>query len=83
MARQSYSKEFKAGVALDALKGQKTVGEIASEYKIHPNQVGQCVKKGQCILLLENGDIYGPSRVARIKFDRQSRNVAYIYPACC
>jgi len=45
MARQSYSKEFKARVALDALKGQKTVGEIASEHKIHPNQVSQWKKK--------------------------------------
>jgi len=45
MARQSYSKEFKARVALDALKGQKTVSEIASEYKIHPNQVSQWKKK--------------------------------------
>ena len=31
MARRSYSKEFKARVALDALKGQKTVGEIVVE----------------------------------------------------
>ena len=45
MARQSYSKEFKARVALDALKGQKTVGEIASEHKVHPNQIGQWKKK--------------------------------------
>lgn len=45
MARQSYSKEFKARVALDALKGQKTVGEIATEYSTHPNQVSQWKKK--------------------------------------
>lgn len=45
MVRQSYSKEFKARVALDALKGQKTVGEIASEHKIHSNQIGQWKKK--------------------------------------
>jgi len=45
MARKSYSKEFKARVALDAFKGQKTVSEIASEYKIHPNQVSQWKKK--------------------------------------
>jgi len=32
-------------VALDALKGQKTVSEIASEYKTHPNQVSQWKKK--------------------------------------
>jgi transposase-like protein len=45
MARKSYSKEFKARVALDALKSQKTVSEIASEHKIHPNQVAQWKKK--------------------------------------
>jgi transposase-like protein len=45
MARQSYSKEFKARVALDTLKGQKTVSEIASEYSIHPNQVSPWKKK--------------------------------------
>jgi len=45
MARQSYNKEFKARVALDALKGQKTVSEIASEHRVHPNLVAQWKKK--------------------------------------
>jgi transposase len=45
MARQSYSKAFKARVALDALKGQKTVSEIASEHRVHSNQVRQWKKK--------------------------------------
>jgi len=45
MARKSYNKKFKARVALDALKGQKTVSEIASEYGIHPNQVSTWKKK--------------------------------------
>ena len=30
--RKNYSKEFKARVALDAIKGQKTLSELASEY---------------------------------------------------
>jgi len=51
MARQSYSKEFKARVALDALKGQKTVSEIASEYKIHPNQVSTWKKSRKRVRL--------------------------------
>jgi len=45
MARNKYSKEFKARVALDALKGQKTVSEIASEHRVHPNLVAQWKKK--------------------------------------
>jgi transposase-like protein len=43
--RQNYSKEFKARVALDASKGQKTMSELASEYRVHPNQIGQWKRK--------------------------------------
>jgi transposase-like protein len=34
MKRRQYSKEFKAKVALEALKGQKTTSEIASAYEV-------------------------------------------------
>lgn len=37
--RQPFSNEFKAKVALEALRGHKTVSEIASEFEIHPTQV--------------------------------------------
>ncbi len=36
---KSHSKEFKAKVAIEALKGEKTVQEIAQKFEIHPNQV--------------------------------------------
>lgn len=39
MKRRRFSAAFKAEVALEALKGNKTVNEIAAERKIHPNQV--------------------------------------------
>ena len=34
--RKRYSAEFKARVALDAVKGLKTVNELASTYGVHP-----------------------------------------------
>jgi len=37
--RTRHSQEFKAKVAIEALKEQKTINEIASQYQIHPNQV--------------------------------------------
>ena len=37
--RRKFSAEFKARVALEALRGDKTVQEIASKHKVHPNQV--------------------------------------------
>jgi transposase-like protein len=37
--RRRFTSEFKARVALEALRGDKTVQEIASQHKVHPNQV--------------------------------------------
>lgn len=37
--RKHHSEEFKAKVALEALKEQKTIVQIAQENEVHPNQV--------------------------------------------
>ena len=37
--RRKFGADFKARVALEAIKGQRTVQEIASHYGVHPNQV--------------------------------------------
>jgi transposase-like protein len=39
--RHRYSADFKFRVALEAVKGQKTVNELASEFGVHPNQISQ------------------------------------------
>lgn len=37
--RRRFTAEFKARVALEALRGDKTVQEIAARHQVHPNQV--------------------------------------------
>ena len=37
--RRRFTGDFKAKVALEALRGDKTIQEIATRYKVHPNQV--------------------------------------------
>jgi len=37
--RRRFTADFKARVALEALRGDKTIQEIASRHKVHPNQV--------------------------------------------
>ena len=38
--RRRFSGELKAKVALEALRGERTLQEIASQHQVHPNQVG-------------------------------------------
>jgi len=41
ISRTSRSAEFKAKVALEAYKGDRTINEIALNHQIHPGQVAQ------------------------------------------
>lgn len=43
--RRKLTAAFKAKVALEAIKGHKTVNEIASEFDVHPNQVSAWKKQ--------------------------------------
>jgi len=45
--RRKHSAEFKARVGLEALKGIRTMSEIAKEYDVHPVQIGQWKKEIQ------------------------------------
>lgn len=39
--RRTLNSQFKAKVALAALRGEKTVNELAKEYGVHPTQISQ------------------------------------------
>ena len=39
--RKHHSKEFKAKVALEAVKGVHSLSELAARYKVHPTQIAQ------------------------------------------
>jgi transposase len=43
--RKRYDKDFKAKIAIEAMKGDKTLQEISKRYEVHPNLVAQWKKQ--------------------------------------
>ena len=56
--RKSFSADFKARVALEAIKGERSLSELASHYEVHPNQIRIWKKR----LLEEMSGIFSDKR---------------------
>jgi len=59
--RRNHSAAFKAKLALDAIKGEKALSELASQYSLHPTQIQTWKKK----LLEGSKGIFGSSEKER------------------
>ncbi len=61
--RRRFTADFKAKVALEALRGDRTIQEIASKHKVHPNQVSSWKRQAVCGL----GEVFsnGAARAGR------------------
>ena len=71
-ARRRFTAEFKARVALAALRGDKTIQEIAARHKVHPNQVS--IWKRQAMDGLGAVFSNGPDK-ARMEHDDEVRDL--------
>ena len=71
--RRRFSAALKAKVALEAIRGQRTVAELAGEHQVHPNQISQWKKQ-----LLDAAEALFADR--RVKQEqRQEELVAELY----
>ena len=58
--RRNHSAKFKAQVALEAIRGEKTVAQIAAHHEVHPNQVTAWKSE----LLTKAASIFGAEALA-------------------
>jgi transposase len=64
--RRNHSPAFKAKVAVAAIKGEKTMIELAQDFNVHPNQIKQWRDQ-----LLEGATgVFGDGQKARAGIDR-------------
>ena len=71
--RKRYSGEFKAKVAIEALKGDRSLSELSSKYEVHPNQIRLWKKK----LLESLPDIFSNRRKRKIDSDEELKSRLY------
>ena len=67
--RRKHTAEFKARIALEAIRGIDTINEIAAKYEVHPVQVGNWKKE----LLNRVPELFERKNAAKNKDDELER----------
>ena len=73
--KKNFGKEFRAKVALEALRGEKTLAELSSEYGVHANVIGQWKK----VLLKNASELFEGKREKRNKVKDHEKSVDTLY----
>lgn len=68
--RKRYSAEFKSRVALEAVKEESTINEIASKYEVHPNQVTNWKK----IFLGNSSQLFVDKRTKKSRKEQEDKS---------
>lgn len=65
--RRTFTDRFKAKVAIEAVKGVKTLNELASEYQVHPNQISDWKKQ----LLSNAPELFASGKKKQVKTEEE------------
>ena len=71
--RRQFSADWKAKIALEAIKGQRTIQEIGSHYELHPNVVTHWKKQ----LLEGAAQVFAAGKMAEAEADEELKAELY------
>ncbi len=71
--RKNYQSDFKAKVALEAVKGRLTINEISKQFGVHPNQISKWKKQ----FLESLPQIFDNSKTSKNEQDEELVNQLY------
>ena len=69
--RRNHSTAFKAKVALAAVKGDRTLSELAEQFQVHPNQIASWKKQ----LVEDAEEIFGKGSSGQSDSERQVKDL--------
>src|SRR5690606_10539344 len=64
--RRRFTAEFKAKVALEAIRGERTISELATKHQLHPNQITQWKRQAIENLAKASLVIVGPEHCEKV-----------------
>lgn len=73
--RKQYSPQFKAKVALEAVRGEKTISELASQYEVHPTMINNWKRQ----LLDEASNLFEKGNEASQTNEAQQSQIDELY----
>src|SRR3954451_13251467 len=71
--RKQYSPKFKARVAIEAIRGEKTLSQLGSQFKVHPIQIAKWRKSA----LEQLSDLFGDGRMRKGRKEEADSDALY------
>jgi transposase len=64
--RRRFKAEFKARVSLEAIRGERTISDLATKHQLHPNQITQWKRQAIENLVKANAQVGREAEVTRL-----------------